>query len=137
VGSGNAVSFWDFFFLLLIYVPLLLLWGTALVDIFRRNDMGGASKALWVVAVILVPFFGTLLYLILRPAGATSEERRALDAASRDLVSRYTPDNPAQQLAVLADLQDRGKLTDEEFTAEKARILGAAPAAVPVSRTSA
>ena len=123
------MSFWDFFFLLLIYVPLLLVWGAALVDIFRRDDMGGASKALWVLAVILLPFLGTLLYLILRRPGATSEERQALDAASRDFVTRYSPDTTVQQLSLLADLQDRGKLTDEEFAAEKARLLGSSTAA--------
>jgi hypothetical protein len=122
------VSFWDFFFLLLIFVPLLLVWGAAIVDIFRRDDLGGASKALWVVAVLVLPFLGTLVYLVLRRPGAASGERQALDAASRDFVTRYSPDSTAQQLSLLADLQDRGKLTDEEFAAEKARLLGGAAA---------
>ncbi len=41
------------------------------MDIFRRDDIGGGSKALWVACVILLPFFGTLIYLIARPSGAT------------------------------------------------------------------
>ena len=61
-------TFWDVFFILLIWVPLIMLWVFALVDIFQRADIGGGSKALWVAVVILLPFLGTLIYLIARPA---------------------------------------------------------------------
>jgi Phospholipase_D-nuclease N-terminal/Short C-terminal domain len=111
-----ATTFWETFFLLLIFLPLLLVWAFALVDIFRRDDIGGGSKALWVAAVILVPFFGTLMYLIARPSGATPEERA--------MIEQYAPAGSSSQLQVLADLHDRGKLTDSEFAAEKARLLG-------------
>ncbi|HEX6873661.1 MAG TPA: SHOCT domain-containing protein [Micromonosporaceae bacterium] len=127
-AQQDTMSFWDFFWLLLIFIPLLLIWGFAIVDIFRRDDLSGWLKALWVIVVILAPFFGTLIYLIFRRPGATPEERTAMDTASREFVQRYSPDNTAQQLQVLADLHDRGKLTDAEFTTEKARILSSASA---------
>ena len=120
-------DFWENFFLFLIFLPLALLWAFALVDIFRRDDIGGVSKALWVACVILVPFFGTLIYMITRPPGATKEEREALDATSRDFVAKYSPDDRASQLQTLSDLHDRGKLTDDEFSAEKSRVLGGGP----------
>jgi hypothetical protein len=101
-----------------------MIWGFALVDIFRRDDLSGWWKAIWLACVILVPFLGTLVYLITRPPGATREERVAMDEASRDFVSRYSPDSSANELKILADLHDRGKLTDTEFAAEKERILG-------------
>lgn len=128
VLAQEGLGFWDMFWLLVIFIPLLLVWGFAIVDIFRRDDLNGWLKALWMVVVILAPFFGTLIYLIFRPAGATLEERRAMHHASRDFVERYTPDNRTQQLRVVADLHDRGKLTDAEYAAEKARILGAGTA---------
>lgn len=118
-----ASTFWNAFFLLLIWIPLIFMWTFALIDIFRRDDIGGLSKALWLVCVIVLPFFGTLIYLFARPAGATREERAAIDSASRDFVAEYTPDNSAAQLKTLADLHDRGKLTDDEFAAEKAHVL--------------
>jgi hypothetical protein len=117
------MEFWDVFFLLLIYVPLMIIWVFAVFDIFRRDDLSGLSKALWLAVVIIIPFLGTLVYLLLRPAGATPEERQALDTASRDFVARYSPSSSAEQLSVLADLHDRGKLTDDEYSAEKARVL--------------
>jgi Phospholipase_D-nuclease N-terminal len=119
------VSFWDAFFLFLIYVPLIMVWGFAVFDIFRRDDLGGGSKALWLVVVVFLPFVGTLLYLLFRRPGATPEERQAIDSASRDFVARYSPSSTAEQLEVIAGLHDRGKLTDSEFAAEKARLLGA------------
>ncbi len=120
--AADSISFWDVFWILLIYIPLILMWGFAFVDIFRRDDIGGGVKAVWVIVVILLPFIGTLIYLLFRPAGATKEERRAIDQANREFVAQYTPSNRAEQLRVLADLHDRGKLTDDEFAAEKARL---------------
>jgi hypothetical protein len=120
-----ATSFWETFFLILIFLPLALIWASALFDVFRRDDIHGVSKALWVAAIILVPFFGTLIYLIARPRGATPEERELIDQANRERAGQPTPEARAFQLQALADLHDRGKLSDEEFAAEKARVLGA------------
>ncbi len=124
-----ATSFWETFFLFVIFLPLVLIWVFALVDIFQRDDLSGGWKAVWVACVILVPFFGTLIYLITRPSGVTPEERREIDEASREFVERYSPEDRASQLKVLSDLHDRGKLTDEEFAAEKSRLLGGAASA--------
>jgi hypothetical protein len=120
-----ANEFWETFFLLLIFLPLMMIWAFALVDIFRRDDIGGVSKALWVLAVFLLPFIGTLIYLIARPAGATEQERMMLDSINRDYAASHSAPGTASQLQVLADLHDQGKLTDSEFEAEKARILAA------------
>jgi hypothetical protein len=131
-----ATTFWETFFLFLIFLPLLMIWAFALVDIFRRDDMGGWAKALWVLAIFLVPFIGTLIYLIVRPAGATREERVALDQANREIAATFGRDDRASQLKTLSDLHDRGKLTDEEFASEKARVLGSGGASEsPVAAT--
>jgi hypothetical protein len=120
------MDFWEWFFLMLIYIPAVMIWAFALIDIFRRDDLSGGSKALWVVVVFIIPFLGTLIYLLFRPAGATREERMVIDQASREFVQRYETKSPAEELGLLADLHDRGKLSDAEFAAEKARVLGKA-----------
>jgi Phospholipase_D-nuclease N-terminal len=124
-----ANTFWENFFLLLIFLPLAMMWGFALVDVFRRDDIGGLSKALWVVCIILVPFFGTLIYLAARHPGATAQEREMIDEQSREFVERYSPTSEAAELKILSDLHDRGKLSDSEFAAEKVRLLGTASSA--------
>ena len=117
------MSFWNAFFLLLIYIPLIMVWGFAVLDIFRRDDIHGGSKALWLVVVIFLPFIGTLIYLIMRQPGSTPEERQALADAQRDYVAHAAPGSVVEQIKVLADLHDRGKLSDSEFETEKARLL--------------
>jgi Phospholipase_D-nuclease N-terminal len=69
------MEFWDWFFIFLIYVPLVMLWAFTLLDIFRREDLHGGGKALWVAVVFLLPFFGTLIYLVARPPGPGWKER--------------------------------------------------------------
>jgi hypothetical protein len=122
-----ATTFWETFFLFLLFLPLAMVWAFALIDIFRRDDIGGGSKALWVLCVIVLPFLGTLIYLVMRKPGATRQEREVLGAMSR----AGSAANGVSALSQLADLHDRGKLTDSEFAAEKARLLGA-ESSVPV-----
>ena len=49
------------FFLFVIWIWILI---TVFADIFRRKDMGGGSKALWIIFVIVLPYLGVLIYLI-------------------------------------------------------------------------
>lgn len=120
------MSFWDFLWLLLIWTPLAVLWGVALADIFRRDDISGGPKVLWTILVLLLPLLGTLIYLMTRSVG-TAEETHAATGRAR---VEPAPPTSAQQLTMLADLRDRGVLTPEEFAAEKSQLLGsrAAPA---------
>ncbi|MGZ8694797.1 MAG: PLDc N-terminal domain-containing protein [Gaiellaceae bacterium] len=69
-------DFWGNFFLLLIFLPLAMLLIFALVDIFRRHDMSGGAKAVWVAVVIVIPFIGALVYIAMRPT-VTSDAGRA------------------------------------------------------------
>src|SRR3954466_15110533 len=125
-----ATTFWETFFLFFLFLPLAMAWGFAVIDIFRRDDIRGWSKALWLACVLVVPFFGTLIYIIARPPGATHDQRVMMDETNRELAAEFGPGNGVSELSALADLHDRGKLTDNEFAAEKARVLGS-QAAVP------
>jgi phospholipase D-like protein/putative oligomerization/nucleic acid binding protein len=116
-----ANTFWENFFLLLLFLPVAMLWALALIDIFHRDDIGGGTKVLWVVCVLVLPFLGSLIYLVTRPSGVTPQER--VYRAEREAEIREV--DGVSQLSTLADLHDRGKLTDSEFAAEKARLLGA------------
>jgi hypothetical protein len=89
--------------------------------------MGGWAKALWVIFIIVLPFLGVLVYLIAR--GGKMQEHAAASAKKQDEAFRsYVQDaaqgqGSADQLAKLADLKDKGVLSEEEFQAEKAKIL--------------
>jgi hypothetical protein len=58
--------------LLAVVVLFLVLWVRAVIDVFRRNDLSGGGKALWIVGMLIFPFIGLLLYVMLRPATATT-----------------------------------------------------------------
>ena len=60
-------EFWYGLIWLTLFIPLMFLWGFALWDIFSRHDLSGLAKALWALAIILVPFIGMLVYFIARP----------------------------------------------------------------------
>lgn len=63
-------TFWDVlaagFIIFFIVVPLVLLWVYALGDLFRRRDIKW-RKVLWLLGIIMFPFFGPLIYLLVRP----------------------------------------------------------------------
>jgi hypothetical protein len=69
-----ASNFWDVFFLLLIWIPLITLWIFALADVFRRDDLRGIAKAAWVACIIFLPYFGSFLYLMARSGSTAREE---------------------------------------------------------------
>lgn len=66
-------TFWDVFWALLIvlfiFIPLLLLWAFALVDLFMRRDLRW-GKVLWLFAIIILPILGPIIYLLVRPIEA-------------------------------------------------------------------
>jgi hypothetical protein len=97
------------------------------IDIFRSSDLSGWAKALWFVFVLFIPLIGVLVYLIAR--GSKMQERAVQAARQQDQDFRaYVQDaagaqTPADQLAKLADLRDRGVITAEEFERQKAKVL--------------
>jgi hypothetical protein len=128
--------FWTmlWFFLFFIWIWLLI---TVFVDLFRSHDIGGWGKALWAIFIIVLPLLGVLIYLIAR--GGKMQERAMKDAQQQEQAFRSYVQEAAQapssadELAKLADLKDRGVITDAEFQSQKAAILGAAPTSAPSS----
>jgi membrane protein implicated in regulation of membrane protease activity len=102
---------------------------TVFIDIFRSADLSGGAKALWFVFVLFIPLIGVLVYLIAR--GGSMHDRAARqvqqqDAEARQYIQQAVAESPAStadQLAKLADLHDRGVITDAEFDREKAKVL--------------
>ena len=96
-------------------------------DIFRSADLSNWGKALWVLFIIILPYIGVLAYLLVR--GHTMHEHREHDRTQAAAFQRFeeaggTSSSRVDELAKLAELHDRGKLTDEEFEQAKAKLLG-------------
>jgi len=118
-------AFWTILeiFLWVIWFWILI---TIFIDIFRSQDLSGWGKALWFLFVLLIPLIGVLVYLIVR--GGSMHDRAVKQAQQQDEQFRaYVQDtagtSPADQLTKLADLRDKGVITQAEFDAQKAKIL--------------
>lgn len=109
------MDFWDVFWLLAIWIPLILLWGFALVDLFH-SSYSGLAKGLWAVAIIFLPVLGVILYFALRP---TRQNQYAVTSPNQ---TGPDPDSAAS-LARLHDLNQRGLLADEEYITLKTYVV--------------
>ena len=101
-------------------------------DIFRSQDLSGWAKALWTLFVVFLPWLGVLIYLIVR--GKSMEDRNVQAAAEREKATRQyiqsaasdDGTSDADEITKLAELRNSGHLTEDEFVAQKAKILAKA-----------
>lgn len=113
-------SFWQGFFLFLIWLPILICWIFALVDLFQRDDLSGWAIALWLILIIFLPLLGTLLYFVFRPFTTRDAE------AQEELKKEYEFEKAAKtadKLHKLQELLDKGAVTQEQFDKQKAKLL--------------
>ncbi len=124
-GTGQVFLEMLYFFLFFIWIWLLIV---VFGDIFRSHDLGGFAKALWVIFVIIVPYFGVFVYLIARGHKMSEhaiEAAQAQDAAQRSYIQSAagTAPSTADEIARLAELKANGAITDAEFEQAKAKAL--------------
>ena len=112
-----------------LFAAWLMVLFSIIGDLFRDHEMSGWGKALWILFLIFIPFLGALIYLIVRGPGmrdralaAQKEAQRELDTYVRETASGGSS---ADELVKLAKLHDDKKLSDQEFEAAKAKIVGA------------
>ena len=119
--------FWTMLWLF-VWILWIFLLVRIILDIFRSDDLGGWSKALWVIFIIILPFIGVLVYLIARGSGMQRRDVRDARAADQQMRSYIrsaaeTPASTAEELSKLASLRDQGVLTEAEFDTQKAKLL--------------
>ena len=108
---------------------MCLFW--VLGDIFRSKDLGGGSKTVWVIFVIVIPWLGILVYLIARGHGMQerqleqAQEVQAAQAAYIKSVAAPASGGAASQIADAKSLLDNGTITQAEFDQIKAKALAA------------
>jgi hypothetical protein len=112
------------FFLFFAWLMLLF---RVFTDIFRK-EASGFSKAIWCLFVIVLPLLGTLIYLIAEGgdmARRDVESMAAMEKAQKEYIQSVAGGSAsaADELAKLGDLKAKGVLSDEEFAAQKAKIL--------------
>lgn len=124
------MDFWDFFWLMVwsfFFVMYLMVLFQVIRDLFRDNTLSGWLKALWIVALLVVPFLSLLIYLIARGRGMAerqaSEMAGARAEADQYIKSVAGQSGPADQIASAKELKDSGAITEAEFQRLKEKAL--------------
>ena len=123
VGT-NSITFWDviwsmvFFFF---WFMAIFIFISIFADIFRRNDLSGGWKAIWIIVIFIIPFIGALIYIVARPKMTAQDVQMMTqaDAAAR-AASAVTP---ADQIEKLNQLKASGAITEPEYNALKQKAI--------------
>ena len=115
-----------FFVWILWFWMLFAVWG----DVFRRHDIGGFSKTMWLIFTIVLPFLGVFIYLIAESDGMKNRAMAQQEAqrAQMDSYVRETAGSggAAAEIEKAKGLLDAGTITQSEFDALKSKALAAA-----------
>jgi Short C-terminal domain/Phospholipase_D-nuclease N-terminal len=117
---------------LIFFAWVIFIWIaiTVLIDVFRRHDISGWGKAFWVIFIVVLPWIGVLVYLIVNHTGMNERRARESQAAQAqfdDYVRQAagTGGGPASEIEKAKQLLDSGAITQAEFDAIKAKALAA------------
>jgi Short C-terminal domain/Phospholipase_D-nuclease N-terminal len=120
--------FWTMliFFAFVVWIWILF---TVLADIFRRHDISGWLKVLWIIFIVIIPYFGVFIYLIAEHKGMTERALKQQQAAQQQ-VDQYVKSvagqgDPTEQIAKAKQLLDSGTISQAEFDQIKQKALAA------------
>ena len=105
---------------------IFVLWFWLLItifgDLFRRHDISGWGKAIWVIALIIFPYLGIFIYLITQHRGMAERQSQRVQQARED-VRHFVGYSVADELEKLERLKNSGTISSDEFTRLRARAV--------------
>src|SRR4051794_28220973 len=127
---ASSYPFLDVFWTMLIFflwVAWFIILFRVIGDIFRRKDIGGGGKVLWLIFVIILPYLGVFIYLIAESSGMTERDIERAEA-SRQQFDSYVRETAASggaaaEIEKAKVLLDNGTITQAEFDSLKAKAL--------------
>ena len=112
------------FFLFVIWIWILI---TVFTDVFRRKDIGGGSKTLWIIFVILLPYLGVFVYLIANHDGMADRNIQRMQQQQQQtdayIQSVAGSGGSAAEIEKAKGLLDSGAITQAEFDTLKQKAL--------------
>ena len=125
LGDAIVTALSIFFFVIWLWILFVIL-----SDLFRDHELSGWWKAVWVLFLIFFPFVTALVYLIARGKGMRdraaaqqAETQKHLAEYIRHTAGTGTASSPVDELAKLADLKERGAISDDEYDRMKAKLV--------------
>ena len=121
-GGFTFSNFLADVFSIFIFVLWFWLLITVFGDLFRRHDISGWAKAIWVIALIIFPYIGIFVYLISQHRGmAERQQQRAQQ--TRDELRQVVGYSAADEIEKLERLKNSGTISNEEYTRLRARAV--------------
>jgi hypothetical protein len=105
------------------WVVIFWLVITVFIDVFRRHDINGWVKAVWVIFVIVLPLLGVLIYLLTQHAGMAQRSTQAA-RQEREELRQAVGFSAADELDKLDRMKSEGRLSDEEYQRLRGRLVG-------------
>ena len=123
--TNDTFSFGNFLldvFAIFMFVLWFWLLITVIGDLFRRHDISGFGKAIWVIALILIPYFAVFIYLISQSRGMAERNAQRMQHAREELrhVVGYSV---ADEIEKLERLKTAGTISNEEYARLRARVM--------------
>ena len=122
--GGQQLTFWDIIWSMIVFYFIFMLiwiWISVMMDIFRRNDMSGVMKVIWILAIFIIPLFGCLVYMIVRPKVTPQDVQIMTQAdAAAKAASQVSS---ADQIEKLNQLLASGAITQPEYETLKAKAI--------------
>jgi len=109
-------------FAILVFILWFWLFITAASDLFRRNDISGFGKVLWVILLIVLPYIGIFAYILTQGGGMT-ERNRARARQAREELRQMVGFSSADELVKLDRLVSEKSISKEEYARLRARIV--------------
>lgn len=122
---GGGFSFANFtadVFTVFMFVVWFWLLMTVASDLFRRSDMSGLTKLVWVILLIVLPYLGIFAYLLTqgRGMGERNEERTR---RAREELRQLAGVSIADEIEKLERLKKTGTISDQEYTRLRAKVM--------------
>jgi len=123
VGTAS-LTFWDIMWSMVVFffwMMAIFIFISLFADIFRRNDLSGGWKVIWILVLFWIPFFGALIYIISRPKMTAQDLEMATQATAAQKAAAGV--SVADQLEKLTQLRDSGAISVPEYEQLKAKLL--------------
>jgi hypothetical protein len=122
----GGISTLGAFLINMLVIFLFVVWFWILIrvmmDLFRRKDIGGFAKVLWVIFLVALPYLGIFAYLLTQSGGMSDREMKQAEE-TRDHLRNVVGFSVADELVKLEDLKSSGKITEAEYKTLRARLV--------------
>ena len=109
-------------FAIFIFVVWFWLLITVYMDLFRRHDISGWSKAIWVIGILVFLYLGVFAYLITQSRGMAERNSQQVQQAREEL-RKVVGYSAADEIEKLDRLKKAGTITDAEFSRLRAKLI--------------